>query len=127
MPQRTISRQVHILPCRFNPSFALPLLGAGLERRLSQLCTLIKVGFGKSKLIQLGLFPLANLLLIYYGYLVYFYGFSVCVCKHTCFSVCLCFSCLFLGSFFFNKSNSDLFVFTLSHLIFFLFRGLSVS
>jgi hypothetical protein len=48
-PQRTISKQVHILLCPIKLSFPLPLVSGGLEGRLEHLRTLIKVDFEKSK------------------------------------------------------------------------------
>jgi hypothetical protein len=42
-PQRTISKQVHILICPINLSFPLPLEGGGIKGRLKCLRTLIKI------------------------------------------------------------------------------------
>jgi hypothetical protein len=48
-PQRTISKQVHIVLYPINLSFPLPLMGGGPEWQAKHLSTLIKVGFFKFK------------------------------------------------------------------------------
>ena len=48
-PQRTISKQVHILLCPINLAFPLPLVVGGLEGRLRHLSTVIKVDLEKYK------------------------------------------------------------------------------
>jgi hypothetical protein len=47
LPQRTTSKQVQISLCPINLFFLLPLLGGGLEGRLTHLRIIIKVGCEK--------------------------------------------------------------------------------
>jgi hypothetical protein len=72
LPQRTISKHVHILLCSTNLSFPLPLVGSRLEGRLKHLTTLIEIGFEKIK-------PTNYSVCIR----VFFYVF-VCVCVCVC-------------------------------------------